>query len=106
MWGWDLFWLRVRSPLAPSAARCQGERRRPVLGVCAEDVRATARSQKRSQPRTGADAGLTGPKNHSTFDASSARGDRSPFVSVTCPAMAWPLNFWTIVVKPLDVAST
>ena len=42
----------------------------------------------------------------SRFEASSASGDRSPLVSVTCPAMACPLNFCTMVVNPFDVAST
>ena len=40
------------------------------------------------------------------FDASSARGERSPLLNVTWPATPYALNFSTIVVNPFDVAST
>ena len=47
-----------------------------------------------------------GRARYRTFAASSARGDLSPLLSDTCPAMGSPLNRSTTVVSPLLVAST
>src|SRR6266566_4145990 len=63
------------------------------------------RPDRQPSARNRAGAG-SGRGTHRTFDASSASAERSPLVSVMCPARRSCLNLFTTWTSPLLVEST
>ena len=83
----------------PAPGIVAGRRERPAAGIAFRALPARLQCQYCSRIRR-----VVSP--HNKFDASSARGERSPLDRVMWPAMAWPMNFCTMLVRPFEVAST